>query len=105
MFLPTSAPDALNFYSHPFDVLADAPATRATAAADPERRLSRWGRTTTPTRRPRGRRAVSRRRSAPYAVYAGTYTGNGTGQDLAAFPAPIHLFFTRPVGPPAAPAR
>ena len=35
---------------------------------------------------------------APYAVYAGTYTGNGTGQDLAAFPAPIHLFFARPIG-------
>lgn len=32
----------------------------------------------------------------PYMVHAGTYTGNGTGQDLT-FPAPVGLIFIRPV--------
>lgn len=35
--------------------------------------------------------------AAPYIIHSGTYTGNGTGQDLL-FRLPVHWFFTRRTG-------
>jgi hypothetical protein len=41
---------------------------------------------------------------APLVIKAGTYTGNGTGQDLT-FPAPVHLLLIRPTSGDAGGAR
>ena len=103
VFLPTATADSYGYYSHPFDVLANAPASRATPRATEAAPLPQSD-SMGPHNYPYPQTAWAMRGSAPpiapFAAYAGTYTGNGTGQDLAVFPAPIHLFFARPVGVP-----